>query len=89
MVENQKKAKNRIEMMEMMNPDAAGIDIGSEEHYVCVPADRDEQNVQKFSCFTSDLHRLADWLQKCHIKAVASRCRETRHLSLQLSAHSA
>lgn len=51
-------------------PNTAGIDIGSNVHYVCVPEGRDEQCVQKFGCFTEDLYRLATWLKKCHVKTV-------------------
>ena len=57
--------------MEMVNPNAAGIDIGSEEHWVAVPADRDEQPVRSFGCFTADLYALADWLEQCGIQTVA------------------
>lgn len=57
--------------MDIINPDAAGIDIGSEIHYVCVPQRRSEQNIQKFKCFTQDLHILARWLQESQIKTVA------------------
>ncbi len=53
-----------------INPDAAGIDVGSEEIYVCVPEDRDSQFVQRFPAFTCDLFALADWLTKCRIKTV-------------------
>jgi transposase len=54
-----------------LNLNAAGIDIGSKEHYVAVPPDRDPQPVRKFKSFTCDLHRLADWLQACRIDTVA------------------
>lgn len=64
-----KKAQKRE--LRMINPDAAGIDIGSEIHYVCVPEDRDKQRIQKFCCFTADLHNLANWLKKCGIKTIA------------------
>ena len=50
---------------------AAGIDVGSETHYVAVPADRDEHPVRKFSAFTRDLIHLADWLKACKIDTVA------------------
>lgn len=63
-----KKAKSKLEIM---NPNAAGIDIGSSVHYVCVPEERDEQRVQKFSCFTEDLHNIAKWLKKCKVTTVA------------------
>lgn len=54
-----------------LNLNAAGIDIGSREHYVAVPPDRDPKPVQKFESFTCDLHRMADWLQACRIDTVA------------------
>jgi transposase len=50
---------------------AAGIDVGSESHYIAVPADRDEQPVRMFSAFTRDLIHLADWLKACKIDTVA------------------
>ena len=54
-----------------VNPDAAGIDIGSRFHVVAVPADRDETPVRSFDSFTGELHRLADWLGQCRITTVA------------------
>jgi transposase len=39
--------------------------------YVAVPADRDPESVRRFSTFTADLHRLADWLSHCRIQSVA------------------
>jgi transposase len=58
-------------MLSKLNLNAAGIDIGSEEHFVAVPEDRDEQPVRKFRCFTADLHALAQWLKACRIDTVA------------------
>ncbi|WP_338406905.1 MULTISPECIES: IS110 family RNA-guided transposase [unclassified Wolbachia] len=57
--------------LKMINPDAAGIDIGSEVHYACVPEGRSKQRIQKFGCFTEDLHNLAKWLKECGIKTVS------------------
>lgn len=54
-----------------VNPDAAGIDIGSRFHAVAVPADRDEEPVRSFDSFTADLYRLAEWLVECRITTVA------------------
>ena len=54
-----------------MNPHAAGIDLGSKEHWVCVPPDSDGINVRRFGTCTSDLLELADWLQKCGVTTVA------------------
>ena len=55
----------------MINPDAAGIDIGSSFHFVAVPADRSASPVRRFGSFTKDLHDLAKWLKECQIKTVA------------------
>ncbi len=63
--------KNKEQKITTINPGAAGIDIGSREHYVCVPAIRDKQNIRKFSAFTSDLKEMATWLKKCGIKTIA------------------
>jgi transposase len=56
--------------LDVVHRDAAGIDIGSREHYVAVGPDRASQPVQVFECFTTDLHRLAEWLKQCRIKTV-------------------
>jgi transposase len=60
-----------LDVLEQINHHAAGLDIGSEEIYVCVPANRDEQSVRVFDTFTVDLHALADWLAACQIETVA------------------
>ena len=57
--------------LEVVHPHAAGIDVGNGMHYVAVQPDRDPQPVRRFECFTADLHRLADWLQRCGVKTVA------------------
>lgn len=65
------KKKNKQISLQVKHPDAAGIDIGSTEHWVAVPAHRVEQSVRSFRTFTSDLERLAGWLQECGVKTVA------------------
>lgn len=54
-----------------VQPDAAGIDLGAQHHYVCVPADRDPEPVRRFDCFTPDLHARARWLKDCGVTTVA------------------
>ena len=56
--------------LEVVHRDAAGIDIGSREHYVAVGPDRDPQPVRVFRCFTEDLRRMAEWLKQCGIQTV-------------------
>lgn len=67
--ERKKKKKGRPSFP-IINPNAAGIDIGSAEHWVAVPEDRDEQPVRKFACFTQDLHAMAAWLKQCKVQTV-------------------
>jgi transposase len=54
-----------------VNPHAAGLAIGSEEIWACVPEDRDLQPVRSFGTFTPDLYTLAAWLRACRIETVA------------------
>jgi hypothetical protein len=54
-----------------INPDAAGIDVGSTFHVVAVSGDRDDDPVRTFRTFSGELHRLADWLEETGIKTVA------------------
>ena len=58
-------------LLERLNPNAAGIDCGADTHYVAVPPDRDATPVRAFKTFTTDLHRLADWLTACGVTTVA------------------
>ena len=57
--------------LDVVHPNAAGIDVGNSAHYVAVRPDRDANPVRRFECFTADLHRLADWLQQCGVTTVA------------------
>lgn len=56
--------------LDVVHRDAAGIDIGSREHYVAVGPDRDPQPVRNFGCFTVDVQRMAAWLKECRIQTV-------------------
>jgi len=57
--------------LNVLRPNAAGIDVASEIHYVAVPDDRSESPVQSFGSFTSDIHAMARWLKSCDIDTVA------------------
>ena len=57
--------------LEVVHPDAAGIDIGNEVHYVSVPPSRDSQPVRHFGCTTAELKAMAEWLKQCRIRTVA------------------
>jgi transposase len=66
-----KKQPRRLEQIEIVHPNAAGMDIGSREIWVCVPPDREGETVRPFGTFTPDLHWLADWLVSCGVDPVA------------------
>jgi transposase len=57
--------------LEVVHPNAGGIDIGNESHYVAVPPDRDHQPVRRFGCTTAELKAMADWLNQSGICTVA------------------
>lgn len=58
----------------VIHPHAAGIDVGSVEHFVCVPRDavpEAESAVRSFGGFSGELDKLVGWLQSCGIKTAA------------------
>jgi transposase len=68
--------------LEIVHPNAAGIDVGNSVHYVAVRPDRDAEPVRRFECFTDDLHRMADWLQSCGVKSIAMQSTGVYWISL-------
>lgn len=70
-------------LLATLHPHAAGIDLGADEHWVCVPegsvpdrphGPRREQlpgHVRRFGTCTADLHNIADWLHKAKVDTVA------------------
>jgi hypothetical protein len=71
--QNKKKIVSapRLESLKQINPNAAGVDVGATELYVCVPQDRDPQPVRVFGTFTRDLGAIAAWLKQCGVRSVA------------------
>src|SRR5437667_5716131 len=69
--EMMRKIQSEDLSLEVIHPDAAGIDIGNESHYVAVPPSRDSQPVRRFGCTTAQLKAMAAWLQQCGIRTVA------------------
>jgi transposase len=65
------KGHRSSEPLRIVHPDAAGIDIGSQKHYVAVSPDRDPEPVRCFGCLTPDLHAMAQWLKACAVTTVA------------------
>ena len=60
-----------LEDRPVLEPNAAGIDVGAREMFVAVPPGRDKNPVRVFPTFTEDLERLVDWLLQCGVTTVA------------------
>ncbi|MGQ9561882.1 MAG: IS110 family transposase [Candidatus Oleimicrobiaceae bacterium] len=70
------KAKDKAQVgkwegLKVVNPNAAGLDIGSSEIWAAAPPGRTAEPVRRFGTFTPDLHALADWLSECGVDTVA------------------
>jgi transposase len=57
--------------LDIIHPNAAGIDVGNASHFVAISPNRDSQPVREFGCFTDDLRSLAQWLRSHGIQTVA------------------
>ena len=72
-----RKRKNKIRKrldrsLVTIQPHAAGIDLGSREHWVAGPPKEEQTpNVERFGTTTPELLRLADWLEDQGVKSVA------------------
>ena len=55
--------------MEVVNPHAAGVDVGSRSHWVAIG--QREQDVREFGVFNQDLFEMADWLKEHQVKTIA------------------
>lgn len=63
------RAKDGV--FQVVSADAAGIDVGASEMWVCVPEGRAEKTVRKFGTDTVELEAIASWLVQCGVKTVA------------------
>jgi len=68
--ENSKKSVGKDEMM-IINPNAAGIDIGSRFHVVAVPSSSSDQPIREFSSTTTSVLEMAKWLKSCRVTTIA------------------
>ncbi|WP_226332543.1 IS110 family RNA-guided transposase [Echinicola marina] len=61
--------EQEIISMEVVNPQAAGIDVGSRSHWVAVG--QSEQDVREYGVFNQDLFAMAEWLGEKGTKTIA------------------
>ena len=77
MAQKRKKAKSQkhkqsVQVLKSIQPNAAGIDLGSKEHVVAAPPREGQTpNVERFGTTTPELNRLADWLKQEGVETVA------------------
>ena len=57
--------------LEVVHPNAAGIDVGNESHFVGIRPGRGEPAVQEFGSWTADLRWMVEWLKSQGVKTVA------------------
>ncbi|HET7091075.1 MAG TPA: IS110 family transposase [Anaerolineae bacterium] len=60
-----------VDALTVIHANAAGIDIGVDDLWVSVRADRDAEPVRRFGMNTPDLITVADWLTACGVETVA------------------
>jgi transposase len=75
-----KNAMNKKVSMEIINPNAAGIDVGSRSHFVAIG--QGSGDVREFGVYNEDLTAIADWLLKNEVKTVAMESTGTYWQSL-------
>ena len=60
----EKDREVEVEGLPVVRPNVAGIDLGSETHWVCAPgADGVGRQVEQFGATTPELERMVAWLQ--------------------------
>ena len=64
--------RRRLEGLPMVRRCVAGIDLGSERHWVCAPTpDGTARERADFGATTPELRRMAEWLKERHVESVA------------------
>jgi hypothetical protein len=66
----------RQRKLNLVNEDAAGLDVGATFPVAAVPPERDTDSVHTFRSFTADLHALARWLQSVGIRTIVASRRD-------------
>jgi len=66
--------------MEMVNPNAAGIDVGSRSHFAAIG--QGDNDIREFGVYNEDLNTLTQWLLDNQIKTVAMESTGTYWQSL-------
>ena len=71
---------NKKVSMQIINPNAAGIDVGSRSHFVAIGQSKDD--VKEFGVYNEDLQAIAAWLLLHKVTTVAMESTGTYWQSL-------
>jgi len=63
--------KSKKQRLQIIHSNCAGIDIGSQEHWVAVDPDKTQDSVRCFCSFTDSLNDMANWLDSLDVEIVA------------------
>lgn len=64
--------RRQLQGLPLIRTNVAGIDIGSETHWVCAPTqDGSGREICDFGATTPELIRMAEWLKARHVESVA------------------
>ena len=63
------KVRKKTIAMEIVNPDAAGVDIGSRPHWVSVG--QSDAEIKEFGVYNGNLREISGWLKENGIKTAA------------------
>ena len=71
-VETTESNRRELQGLPVIRPNVAGIDLGSERHWVCAPTPEGHgREINSFGATTAELIRMAEWLKQRHVESVA------------------
>jgi transposase len=71
-MENSESSRRQLKGLALIRQNVAGIDLGSERHWVCAPTlDGSGREIADFGATTPELVRMAEWLKARRVESVA------------------
>lgn len=71
-MESSESSRRQLKGLALIRQNVAGIDIGSERHWVCAPTlDGSGREIADFGATTPELVRMAEWLKARRVESVA------------------
>jgi transposase len=65
-------SRRQLQGLPVIRRNVAGIDLGSERHWVCAPTlEGSDREVTRFGATTGELIRMAEWLKARRVESVA------------------